>query len=62
MKNLDCATHVKTCGLKGLLADLALNADDDREKITEDAWAELLEQAEVNGDEFGDYDGPLTWS
>lgn len=62
MKTTECARNVKNCALKGLLAELALNADDDREKLTEESWAELHRDAETNGDEFGDYDGPLSWA
>lgn len=58
MKSTACARNVKNCALKGLLADLALNRDDDHEALNDDAWAEMLADATANGDEFYDYDGP----
>lgn len=60
MKTTDCARNIKTCALKGLLAELALNADDDREMLTRESWGEMLDDAVSNGDELYDYDGPLT--
>ena len=62
MTNTDCARNINKCALKGLLADLAMNADDDREALTNEAWAEMHREAETSGDEFGDYDGPLSWA
>lgn len=58
MTTTECARNIKNCALKGLLADLALNRDDDREALSNEAWAELLDEADMNGNEFHSYDGP----
>jgi hypothetical protein len=62
MKTTDCARNIAHCALKGLLAELALNRDDDREQLAQESWDEMLADAVENGDEFYDYDGPLTWA
>lgn len=56
----DCARNLRNCALKGLLAEMALNQDDDYEALNVEAWNELIEDATENGDEFYDYDGPST--
>lgn len=59
MSKLDCARNVKNCALKGLLATLAREADDDREALSSESWDEMLTESLLNGDEFN-YDGPIT--
>lgn len=58
----DCARNLNNCALKGLLAEIALNADEDREQMNTEAWEEIIADATENGDEFYDYDGPLSWA
>ena len=60
MQTTTCARNIKNCALKGMIATLAREADDDREEMTNEAWVEMLDESTVNGDEFADYDGSLT--
>lgn len=62
MTSTACARNLNNCALKGMIATLARDADDDREKMSRDAWEEMLDASTMNGDEFADYDGPLTWA
>jgi len=59
MKNTTCARNITNCTLKGLLATLAREADDDREAMSNASWDWMLTESLMNGDEF-DYDGPIT--
>ena len=60
MQTTTCARNINNCALKGMIVTLARNADDDREEMTREAWAEMHDAATMNGDEFADYDGSLT--
>ena len=60
MTSLECKRNVKHCALKGVLRELELNRDDDREQMEVDAWQTMLSEAAEFGDEFFDYDGSLT--
>ena len=62
MKNIECARHVSTCALQDLLAEIAMNRDEDREQVNRETWDEMIAEATENGDEFYDYDGPLSWA
>jgi hypothetical protein len=60
MTSRDCKRNVKNCALKGVLRELELARDDDREQMEKDSWNVMLAEAASFGDEFYDYDGSIT--
>ncbi|MDX5412788.1 MAG: hypothetical protein LPK02_07050 [Rhodobacterales bacterium] len=59
--NAECHAHRNTCALKSVLTQLQQNADDDREALSLESWEATMIEGIEQGDEFWDYDGPLTW-
>lgn len=58
---IECQAHRNTCALKGVLSQLQRDADDDREAMSLESWEESMTEGMEQGDEFWDYDGPLSW-
>ena len=58
----NCQVHLPECTLRGLHEALDAERDLDRETETLGAWEAMFDSAYDDGDEFGDYDGELTFA
>lgn len=60
MQTIECTRNIHQCALKELIEELAMNRDEDRERVNRETWEDMIDEATMNGDEFYDYDGPVT--
>ena len=55
-----CNPAREHCRFGWMLKQLRENADPDHEAENAEIWADMLEEADTDGDRFADYDGPAT--
>lgn len=59
---MQCNPKIEKCQLANVVNQLRDERGPNAEADNAEMWAGLFLESETSGDEFGDYDGPLTWN